>query len=86
VPTIASIRPKQAALRPRKGVLPDSVETIEMPNTAIARSSGEPMKRMIGRSNGNETPISSAPNRPPIIADMYDAPSARPASPRRVIG
>jgi hypothetical protein len=70
VPIIASIMPKQAAVRPRSGALPDSDETIEIPNTAIASSSGEPMKRMTGRSNGNDTPISAAPNRPPISADM----------------
>ncbi len=70
VPIIASIRPKQAAASPRSGALPDSEDTIEMPNTAIASSSGEPMNRMIGRSSGSEMPIRKAPNRPPISADM----------------
>jgi hypothetical protein len=35
--------PKQPAARPRSGALPDSTATMEMPNTANASSSGEPM-------------------------------------------
>jgi len=41
---------------------------------------------MIGRMIGSAIAISAAPNRPPMSAAIYDAPSARPASPRRVIG
>ena len=69
-PIIASIMPKQAAVRPRKGALPDSTDTMEMPKTASASSSGEPMKRIMGRMMGRVTPISTAPKRPPISADM----------------
>ena len=70
VPIMASIMPKQAQVRPRNGALPDSTATMEMPNTASARSSGEPMKRMNGRITGSVSPISTAPNKPPIMADM----------------
>ena len=42
-PIIASRMPKQAQVRPRSGVFPDSTATIEIPNTAMARSSGDPM-------------------------------------------
>ena len=38
-----SIRPRQAAVRPRSGALPDSTATIEMPSAAKASSYGEPM-------------------------------------------
>jgi hypothetical protein len=69
-PIIASIMPKQAQVRPRNGVLPDSTATIEMPNTASERSSGEPTNRMKGRTTGSRAAITAAPNKPPIIADI----------------
>ena len=43
VPIIASIMPKQAKVSPRSGALPDRTATIEMPNTANASNSGEPI-------------------------------------------
>jgi hypothetical protein len=43
VPIMRSIMPKHAKVSPRSGALPDSVATMEMPNTAMASSSGEPM-------------------------------------------
>src|ERR1051326_9589021 len=85
-PIMASIMPKQAQVSPRNGVLPDNTEPIERPNPASASSSGEPTKRIKGRTTGKSAAISAAPNKPPISADMYEAPSARPASPRRVMG
>ena len=69
-PIIASIMPKQAAVRPRSGALPESTDTIEMPNTASASSSGEPMNRMSGRTSGSAMAIRAAPKRPPMSADI----------------
>ena len=69
-PIIASIMPKQAAVRPRNGALPARTETIEMPNTARPSNSGEPMNKMRGRMIGSVMPMSTAPNRPPMSADM----------------
>ena len=69
VPIIDSIMPKQAAQTPRSGALPDSVDTIEMPKTEIASSSGEPRYKMTGRKIGRLIPIRNAPKMPPIIAD-----------------
>ena len=86
VPIMRSIMPKQANVSPRSGALPDSTATMEIPNTAMPSNSGEPIKRMIGRMIGSATAIKAAPNSPPIKAAIYEAPSARPASPRRVIG
>ena len=86
VPIMRSIMPKQANVSPRSGALPDSTATMEIPNTAMPSNSGEPIKRMIGRMTGSATAIKAAPNSPPIKAAIYEAPSARPASPRRVIG
>ena len=62
--------PKQAMVRPRNGVLPDKTATIERPNTARASSSGEPMNKIIGRTIGSTTAINTAPNKPPISADI----------------
>ena len=69
-PIIASIMPKQAQVSPRNGVLPDSTDTMEMPNTASDKSSGEPTNRMKGRTTGSSAAISAAPNSPPIMADI----------------
>ena len=69
-PIMASIMPKQAPVRPRSGALPESTDTIEIPNTASARSSGEPMNRINGRTIGSVTAIRTAPKRPPMSADM----------------
>ena len=43
VPIMRSIMPKHAKVSPRSGALPDKTATIEIPNTAIASSSGEPI-------------------------------------------
>jgi hypothetical protein len=69
-PTIASIKPNEAAAMPRSGVLPESTATIEMPNTESASSSGEPTASTSGRSSGIDTAISAAPNSPPSSEDM----------------
>ena len=69
-PIIASIMPKQPAVRPRSGELPESTATIEMPNTDSASNSGEPMKRISGRTIGSATAMSTAPKRPPMSADI----------------
>ena len=42
-PTIASMMPTQAMVRPRKGVPPASDDTIEIPTTDSASNCGEPM-------------------------------------------
>jgi hypothetical protein len=69
-PTIDSMMPTQPAARPRSGALPDSAATMERPKTANASSSGEPIYSMSGRNMGRLIPMSAAPNRPPISADM----------------
>ena len=70
VPIIAIMMPRQPAVRPRSGALPDSTATIEMPSTEKASSSGEPMNSMTGRRIGMVIASSNAPNTPPISDDM----------------
>ena len=70
VPIMAMRMPKPAATSPRRGVLPESTATIEMPSAEKASSSGEPRNSMIGRSSGSVTAIRKAPNTPPIMDDI----------------
>ena len=67
---MAIMTPRQPAVRPRKGALPDRTATIEMPSTEKARSSGEPMNSITGRRIGTEIASSMAPKTPPISDDM----------------
>ncbi len=70
VPIIAIMMPKQPAVIPRKGALPERTATMEMPRTEKASSSGEPMNSITGRRTGMLIASSSAPNIPPISEDM----------------
>jgi len=67
---MAIMTPSAAAVRPRRGALPDSVATNEMPSTENANSSGDPMYSITGRRIGIHSAISAAPNRPPSSEDM----------------
>ncbi len=51
-PIIDTIRPSAAAVSPLSGARPDSVATMERPNSVNARSSGEPIESSTGRSTG----------------------------------
>jgi hypothetical protein len=54
---------------PRSGALPDNTATMEMPSTAKARSSGDPMNSITGRRIGMLMAISSAPKMLPMSED-----------------
>ena len=51
-PIIEIIRPRPAAVSPLSGARPDSVATIDMPNSVKASSSGEPIESSTGRRIG----------------------------------
>ena len=70
VPIIAIMMPKQPAVSPRSGALPDRTATMDMPSMENASSSGEPMYSMTGRRIGMLIASSSAPKMPPISEDM----------------
>ena len=70
VPIIAIMTPKQPAVSPRSGALPDSTATMDMPRMEKASSSGEPMNSITGRRIGMLIASSSAPKMPPISEDM----------------
>ena len=80
-PIIEIIRPRPAAVRPLSGARPDSVATMERPNSVKARSSGEPIASSTGRSTGMLMASTIAPIRPPASEEVKPAPKARPASP-----
>jgi hypothetical protein len=56
-----------------------------MPNNVNAKSSGEPIDSMIGRSTGMLMPSTMAPTMPPASEAANPAPKARPASPLRAM-
>ena len=56
------------------------------PSTHTASSSGVPIASMNGRRIGIAMASSTAPNRPPMIDEVKDAPKARPALPRLAMG
>ncbi len=84
-PTIEIMSPSPAAVSPFSGARPDSVATIDMPNSVKANSSGDPMASMIGRSTGMLIAKTMAPTMPPASDDAKPAPKARPASPLRAM-
>ena len=62
--------PRQPAVIPRSGALPDRIATIEMPSTEKASNSGDPRNSITGRRIGIEIAIRNAPNTPPISEDI----------------
>ena len=68
---MASMTPKQAIVSPRKGVLPDSTATHRDAEHREREKFGRADEnKIIGRTIGSTAAISTAPNRPPIRADM----------------
>ena len=70
MPIIAIMTPRQPAVIPRSGALPDKTATIEMPSTEKASNSGDPMNSITGRKIGMLMAINTAPKTPPISDDM----------------
>ena len=65
-PTIDNRIPKPAIDKPRKGIEPESADTIDNPKIEKASNSGELMFIRIGRSTGMVKPRRKAPHNPPI--------------------
>jgi hypothetical protein len=84
-PIIETIRPSPAAVNPFSGARPDSVATMDMPNSVKASSSGEPIASSTGRRIGMLSASTTAPIRPPASEEAKPAPKARPASPLRAM-
>ncbi len=84
-PIMEIIRPSAAAVSPLSGARPDSVATMERPNSVNARSSGEPIESSTGRRIGMLSASTIAPIRPPPSEAAKPAPKARPASPLRAM-
>ena len=82
---MAIMRPRPAAVSPLSGARPDSVATIDMPNSVKASSSGEPIDSINGRKIGMLMPSTMAPTTPPASEAAKPAPKARPASPLRAM-
>ena len=62
-------------------------ETMKVsPSTVSIRNSGGPNARTTGRITGTDAARTAAPTSAPTNELNSTAPSARPASPRRVIG
>ena len=78
--------PTQAAIRPLSSEPSLKVAIRVMPHSAIMRYSGGPSARISGRTIGMHSARKIAPITPPSSAAMAEAPSARSASPFRVIG
>ena len=65
-PTIDNKIPNPAIDKPRKGIDPESADTIERPKIEKASNSGELIFIRIGRSTGIVKPSRKAPHSPPI--------------------
>ena len=65
-PTIDKRIPNPAIDSPRKGIDPESADTIERPKIEKASNSGELIFIRIGRSTGIVKPSRKAPHSPPI--------------------
>ena len=57
-----------------------------MPTSTMAKISAGPSASTSGRTIGSRQNSTTAPMRPPTPDAMADAPTARPPSPRLVIG
>ena len=84
-PIIEIISPMPATVSPLSGARPESVATIDRPNSVKANSSGDPIASSTGRRIGMLSASTTAPTRPPAREDANPAPKARPASPLRAI-
>src|SRR5579883_3218055 len=85
-PTAATNTPNSATISPLR-MLPWLTDATSVrPSTHTASSSGVPIASMNGRRIGIETASRTAPNTPPTIDELNEAPKARPASPRFAIG
>ena len=86
MPMKAVSTPSAAAIRPLRSEPSLKVAMMVRPHSAIMRYSLGPSASITGRTIGMLTARKTAPNTPPISAAMAEAPSARLASPRWVIG
>ena len=85
-PTIASRKPNAAIMNPLTRFRPASDTMKLRPSTVSIRNSGGPSCSTTGRITGTETASTAAPSSAPTNEMNSTAPSARPPSPRRVIG
>ena len=84
-PTMKKRSPSSALMNPLSGSFPTRFATIESPNTPSPKYSAGP-KAIAARDSGpSASTRSTVPRSPPIIEEKSEIPSARPASPRRVM-
>ena len=86
MPTLEIIRPIIMDSRPLIRLSEEMLVTMLNPNTASAKFSGAPKFRANFASSGAVTNRHRAENTPPKVEAKVDMPSARPASPRNVMG
>lgn len=86
MPTVASIRPITALIKPLVTSLEDRLVTMLKPKMASEKYSGDVKDSATLESSGAVHSSITALNRPPKVEAKVETPSARAASPRWVSG
>ena len=84
-PTRKKRSPRSALMIPLSGSFPTRLATMESPNTPSPKYSGGPTAIAARDSGPSASTSRIVPSSPPLIEEKREMPSARPASPRRVI-